>query len=112
VRLLLLGGALVMLGLVAGCGSTATAAPVQTDQVNLPPSYRFDPAVIQVVAGTSVTWTNNDHFTHSVKVQDASDHVIKPGESVSILFDTPGSYSYLCTFHTKDMKGTVIVANS
>ena len=66
-RLLLLGGALVMLGLVAGCGPTATAAPVQTDQVNLPPSYLFDPAVIQVVTGTSVTWTNNDHFTHSVR---------------------------------------------
>jgi plastocyanin len=111
VRLLVLGVALVMLGMVVGCGQTATAAPVQTDQVNLPPSYRFDPAVIQVVAGTSVTWTNNDHFTHSVKVQDASDHVIKPGESVSILFDTPGDYSYLCTFHTKDMKGTVIVAS-
>ena len=110
-RLFVLGGALVMLGLVAGCGQTATAAPVQTDQVNLPPSYRFNPAVIQVVAGASVTWTNNDHFTHSVKVQDAPDHVIRPGESVSIVFDTLGSYSYICTFHTKDMKGTVIVAS-
>ena len=39
------------------------------------------------------------------------DHVIKPGESVSIHFDTPGNYSYICTFHTKDMKGTVIVAS-
>lgn len=110
-RLLVLGVALVVLGMVVGCGQTATAAPVQTDQVNLPPSYRFDPAVIQVVAGTSVTWTNNDHFTHSVKVQDAPDHQIKPGESVSILFHTPGNYPYLCTFHTKDMKGTVIVAS-
>ena len=111
-RLLVLGGALVMLGLVTGCGQTATAAPVHTDQVNLPPSYQFDPAVIQVVAGTTVTWTNNDHFTHSVKMQDAADHVIKPGESVSIPFDKAGEYPYVCTFHTKDMKGTVIVANS
>jgi plastocyanin len=101
-----------MLGLVAGCGQTATVAPALTDQVNLPPSYQFDPAVIEVVAGTAVTWTNNDHFTHSVKVQDASDHVIKPGESVSILFDTPGDYAYICTFHSQDMKGTVFVTTS
>jgi plastocyanin len=111
VRPLLLGAALVTLGLVAGCGPTANAAPVQTDRVNLPPSYQFEPAVIQVVAGTTVTWTNNDHFTHSVKVQDGPDHIIKPGESVSITFDTPGQYPYVCTFHTQDMKGKVIVAN-
>jgi plastocyanin len=101
--------ALVTLGLVAGCGTTASAAPVQTDHVNLPPSYQFDPAIIQVSAGTTVTWTNNDHFTHSVKVQDGPDHVIRPGESVSIAFDTPGEYPYICTFHSQDMQGQVIV---
>jgi plastocyanin len=36
--------------------------------VNLPPSYLFDPRVIQVVAATTVTWTKNDHFAHSVTV--------------------------------------------
>jgi plastocyanin len=111
-RLLLLGVALAVLGVVAGCGQPADAAPVRTDQVNLPPSYQFDPAVIQVAAGTSVTWTNNDHFTHSVKVQDGPDHVIRPGESVSIPFDKAGEYPYICTFHTQDMKGKVIVAAS
>jgi plastocyanin len=111
-RLLLFSAALVALGLVAGCGDPAGAAPVRTDQVNLPPSYQFDPAVIQVVAGTSVTWTNNDHFTHSVKVQDGSDHVIRPGENVSISFDKAGEYPYVCTFHAQDMKGKVIVATS
>jgi plastocyanin len=110
-RLLLVSVALVGLGLVAGCGPP-TGPPVQTDQVNLPPSYQFDPAVIQVVAGTSVTWTNNDHFTHSVKVQDGSDHVIRPGENVSISFDKAGDYPYICTFHAQDMKGTVIVSAS
>src|SRR5207248_2484511 len=101
-----------MLGMVVGCGQTATAAPVQTDQVNLPPSYRFNPAVIQMVAGSSVTWTNNDHFTHSVKVQDGADHVIRPGESVSIPFDKAGEYPYICTFHAQNMRGTVMVATS
>ena len=111
-RLLLLSAALVALGATAGCGQPAGAAPAQTNEVNLPPSYQFLPAVIQVVAGTSVTWTNNDHFTHSVKVQDGPDHVIKPGESVSIPFEKTGEYPYVCTFHTQDMRGTVIVATS
>jgi plastocyanin len=84
VRLLLLSAALIALGVTPGCGLPAGAAPVQTNEVNLPPSYQFDPAIIQVVAATSVTWTNNDHFTHSVKVQDGPDHVIRPGESVTI----------------------------
>jgi plastocyanin len=108
-RLLVLGAALAMLGLVAGCGSTAVAAPVQTDQVNLPPSYRFDPVVIEVVEGTTVKWTNNDHFTHSVKVEAQPDRVIKPGENVSITFDATGEHPYVCTFHSHDMKGKVIV---
>ena len=111
-RVLLLSAAVVALGLVAGCGQPATASPARTDQVNLPPSYQFDPVVIQVVAGTSVTWTNNDHFTHSVKVQDGPDHVIRPGENVSIPFDKAGEYPYICTFHAQDMKGKVIVATS
>ena len=111
-RVLLFGVALVTLAFVAGCGHTAGDAPVQTDRVNLPPSYQFDPAVIQVVPGTSVTWTNNDHFTHSVRVQDGPDHVIKPGETVSIPFDTAGEYPYICTFHAQDMKGTVMVSRS
>ncbi len=109
-RLLLLGAALAAPGATAGCGQTAGAAPVQTNEVNLPPSYQFDPAVIQVVAGTSVTWTNNDHFTHSVKVQDGPHHVIRPGGGESIPFDKAGEYPYICTFHTQDMKGKVIVA--
>jgi len=113
VRILLVGAALVAVGLVAGCGQPASAtAPVRTDLVNLPPSYQFDPAVVQVVAGTSVTWTNSDHFTHSVKVQDGPDHVIRPGENVSISFDKTGEYGYICTFHAQDMKGMVIVGTN
>ena len=53
-RPLLFSAALVALGVVAGCGHRG-AAPVRTDQVNVPPSCQFDPAVIKVVAGTSVT---------------------------------------------------------
>jgi plastocyanin len=96
--------------LLANCGdSTSASEPVETNQVDLPPSYKFEPKVIQVTAGTTVTWTNNDHFTHSVELDGESDHQMKPGESVEITFDTPGEYDYKCTLHPHDMSGTVIV---
>ena len=103
--------ALVAGGALAACDSSAGAnsAPVKTDKVNLPPSYRFDPPVIEVPAGTTVTWTNNDNFTHSVQVEGQSEHDMKPTESASIKFDQPGEYTYICTFHPQNMKGKVIV---
>jgi plastocyanin len=112
-RLLVLGqlaAAALLVFLLAGCGgSTIASEPVETDQVNLPPSYKFEPKVIQVAAGTTVTWTNNDHFTHSVEMDGQPDHKIGPGETVQITFDTPGEYKYVCTLHPHDMSGTVIV---
>ena len=114
-RLLVLGqlaAAALLVLLLAGCGdSTSASEPVETDQVDLPPSYKFEPKVIQVAAGTTVTWTNNDHFTHSVELDGEADHMIKPGESVEITFDTPGEYDYSCTLHPHDMSGTVIVVD-
>jgi plastocyanin len=102
---------MAMLALTVGCGpaKATDAAPVLTDQVNLPPSYKFEPAVIQVTVGTTVTWTNHDHFTHSVEMQNQDDRVLKPGESVAITFDQPGTYDYECTYHPHDMRGKVIV---
>ena len=72
-------------------------------------SYRFDPTVIKVKAGDTVTWTNNDNFTHTVKVEDGPDHKVGRGDSVSIKFATPGTYHYICTLHSHDMHGQVIV---
>jgi plastocyanin len=95
--------------LVAGCGAAAQGKPVATNQVLLPKSYRFDPATIAVKAGTSVTWTNRDNFTHSVKVEDGPDHKLSPGDSVTIAFPKTGTYHYVCTFHPHDMRGQVIV---
>ena len=98
---------------LAGCGGSASTSgqPVATDRVEMPPSYRFDPEVIKVTAGATVTWHNSDNFTHSVELTDGSSGnlVVKPGQSVVIRFDKPGEYSYTCTFHAQNMKGKVIV---
>jgi plastocyanin len=93
----------------AGCGGTGSSAPVATSAVSMAKSYRFDPKTIEIRAGQTVTWTNNDNFTHTVKVDWQDDHKVGRGHSVSISFDKPGTYHYVCTLHSKDMHGTVIV---
>jgi len=100
--------------LAAACGAggaTTDPSPVATDKVDLPPSYKFAPAGITVTAGTTVTWTNDDHFTHSVDLaNDPSEPpVMAPGQSAQITFDTPGTYAYVCSFHPNDMRGVVFV---
>ncbi|HKE92465.1 MAG TPA: plastocyanin/azurin family copper-binding protein [Gemmatimonadales bacterium] len=87
------------------------ANPVAVDRVELPPSYLFRPAAITVGAGTGVTWVNHDHFTHSVRLLDDSGtiRVLRPGDSVTVLFAAPGVHHYDCSFHPRDMHGTVTV---
>ena len=93
----------------AGCGGSGTSEPVAVTEVEMVKSYRFDPKVIEIEAGDTVTWTNEDNFTHTVRVDGQEDRKVEQGESVSITFDEPGTYDYVCTLHSKDMDGTVIV---
>ncbi len=99
---------------LAGCSTSQAAEPVATNQVDLPPSYRFAPAHITVPTGTPVTWTNHDNFTHSVRLVDDGGKVmvLKPGESVSFTFEKAGLHHYDCSFHPQNMKGTVLVTET
>ena len=109
-RLLLPVAALAaVVALAAGCGGSRSTTPVDTNQVSMAKSYRFDPDVVRIKAGETVTWTNNDNFTHTVRVDGQPDHKVGRGDSVSITFDKNGTYHYECTLHSHDMKGTVIV---
>jgi len=94
----------------AGCGGSGESSePVATTGVQMVKSYRFEPKVIEVEAGDTVTWTNEDNFTHTVEVDGEEDHEVEQGESFSITFDRTGTYHYVCTLHSKDMDGEVIV---
>jgi plastocyanin len=110
-RLLLLVGFVTLL--LPGCsqGPAETDEPVATNRVTLPKSYRFEPEVIRVDAGTTVTWTNEDDFPHNVHLLDGSDLTedLPVGESASITFDQAGEIDYECSLHPQQMQGTVIV---
>jgi plastocyanin len=94
-------------------GSGAGSGPVAATSVDLPPSYKFVPRDIVVSAGSTVTWTNRDNFTHSVQFLDpALPHdalVMKPGEATRLTFPSAGSFRYQCSFHPQAMSGTVTV---
>ena len=112
-RPLLMLLAVVAALVLGGCGGGpggADASPVATTSVDLPPSYRFAPATITVPAGSTVTWTNHDNFTHNVDFEDTEALPMSPGETASRTFDTPGLFPYLCSLHPKDMKGSVLVS--
>jgi plastocyanin len=111
----LIAGLLVGAGtLLASCAAETPAEPVATNIVDLPRSYRFEPEVITVPDGTTVTWTNHDQFTHSVRLLDDGGDVMTmaPGESVSFTFSGAGEHHYDCSFHATDMQGLVIVTGS
>lgn len=73
-------------------------------------NYAFSPATITVKAGDSVTWTNQDSTGHSATADDGSfdTGVLANGQSKSVTFSNPGTYTYHCSVHPY-MKGTVIV---
>ena len=109
-RLLLPVAVLAALLVAAGCGGSGVSGPAEkTTEVTMAKSYKFDPERIEIKAGQTVTWTNEDNFTHTVQVDGQEDHKVERGESVSIAFDTPGTYHYVCTLHSNDMAGEVIV---
>jgi plastocyanin len=111
--------ALAFVGLLGGCAGGATRAPagspVATTTVDLPPSYKFVPTAIVVGTGATVTWTNNDHFTHSVQFLDGglptTPLLMDPGASATFVFDRPGVYRYQCHLHPQNMQGTVTVGS-
>ena len=101
---------LLAVAFAAACQAAEPRATVATNQVDLPRSYKFAPEDIVVPAGTTVTWTNNDNFTHSVRLLDGGEvQMMKPGESVTNAFPGPGLFRYDCSLHPNDMRGSVLV---
>ena len=96
----------------ARCGGAdpLDSEPVATTEVSLPQSYKFEPAVIEVEQGATVTWENDDNFTHTIRFDDDSETAkLEPGDSYSRTFPDAGTFHYVCTLHSQDMEGEVRV---
>lgn len=64
-------------------------------------NFAYQPANIQVRAGTTVTWTNQDNVPHSITfkngMQDSG--LLNQGQSFRYTFNAPGTYQYYCSVH-------------
>jgi plastocyanin len=90
--------------------SAAAAAPAGPVARAGMRNLAFVPGNIEIQAGTTVEWTNNDPLSHSVTADDGSfsSGLIGSGNKWRHTFTTPGTYTYHCTPHPF-MKGTVVV---
>jgi plastocyanin len=84
----------------------------------------YSPDTITIPVGTMLTWKNNDALAHTVTSSDGMNCTpgnaldvadrelnlgIDPGGTASHVFDTPGTYPYVCVIPGHSMRGTVIV---
>jgi plastocyanin len=64
-------------------------------------AFSFEPAVLTVNIGDSVTWVNTDGVPHTSTA--ALNHLwgdlLTSTESFTYTFDTPGTYAYFCEMH-------------
>lgn len=72
----------------------------------------FEPAVITVAPGTTVTWTNKDPVPHTVtsSTQLFNGILDDQGALFSWTFADPGTFAYVCAYHP-GMAGTVVVGD-
>ena len=73
-----------------------------------------NPSVDTVRAGGTVTWTWVAAGLHSVESTGSpaftsSNELSAEGTQVAVKFDTPGTYTYLCSIHGDAMTGRVVV---
>ena len=75
-------------------------------------NFEFKPQKVVVKPGTKVTWTNGDTTIHDVKdtspLATPQSKDMAKGDTFSITYAQPGSYSYICGIH-QYMTGSVEV---
>jgi plastocyanin len=91
-------GALVIAA-AAGCSSTVTEVEMS--------GQRFEPQVIEVPTGTTVTWRFTDGLPHNITGDLFSSDDQRAG-TFTHTFQQPGTYRYSCTLHP-GMDGRVVV---
>jgi plastocyanin len=73
----------------------------------------YQPATLEVTAGTTVRWRNDDPVAHTVTARDGSfmSPVLTSGDEFSQVFETPGTFPYFCAIHPGQV-GSVVVTVS
>ena len=89
-------------GAAGAANANATPAEMRT--------ISFEPKRIEITAGTTIRWTNNDPVVHTITADDGSwdSGPIEPGKTWSHTFAQAGEFAFHCTPHPF-MKAVVVV---
>ena len=73
-------------------------------------NFTFDPPILTMKAGTTVTWVNNDDIPHLVSEKDGKfrSSALDTGDKFSQTFSTAGTVEYFCAIHPH-MVGKIVV---
>ena len=97
--------ALLVLTLLSGGVTHALAAEsgaaVLADETVDIVDNDYQPGSVTIKAGDTITWTQSGDEPHTVTADDGSfdSGEMEKGETFSMRFDSPGTYSYHCTIH-------------
>ncbi len=90
-------------------GQTGVQRPVQGPYDIWITGREYQPSLLTVPVGTTVTFVNKSTETHTITsplgIFDAG---IDPGQSYTYTFTKPGSYDFICSPHP-EMTGTITV---
>lgn len=109
-KFLFVAVALFTLAISAGIDRASAAdAASQTAKVEIK-DMKYEPAVLTVTAGTTVTWVNVDDMPHTVTDRNRvfRSAGLDTNDSFTYTFNTPGDFDYFCTIHPY-MRAKVIV---
>ena len=111
----LLAGALAACLAAAGCGSEESGGggSQPTGPTVSMKDIKYIPETLEVTAGQTVTWTNDDAVAHTVTKTSGpgpqfDSGTVAGGGRFEQRFDTPGRIDYVCTIHP-NQKGAVVV---
>jgi plastocyanin len=73
-------------------------------------SNSYNPNPVEIGAGDTVTWVNDDSTVHTATASDGTfdSDILLRGDTFSFTFDREGEYQYFCDVHP-NMVGTVVV---
>ncbi|WP_309573080.1 plastocyanin/azurin family copper-binding protein [Deinococcus sp.] len=94
----------------AATTSKTTPAPGVTVKIG---DNTFMPGTLTIPAGTTITWLHTGKITHNVlslTLTDLKSPDLRPGDTYSHTFKTPGTYTYYCSYHD-GMSATITVTN-
>jgi plastocyanin len=105
----------------AATGSTSSSGP-STPTITIPlgagSGANFSPSTLTVASGTTITFVSDDTAVHNIDFTalpagatiagGTPSSNLKDGNSYTVTLTTPGTYTFVCDYHSW-MKGTITV---